>query len=300
VVTKSVPVRAITTGEETLSPALAVEESPITEPAEVAVTGGAPAVERVDHAIAELPLPNAAGLVRRVVPVTPANADGLAVGDIAVEPAQVRVEAQVVQRANARDVGIRVVTSGELPAGYRLENLTSEPNRVTLIGDPDVLEQTGGVVDTIPVDLSRGVDDFSVQLPLDLPLDAEAVNDEGETVRSVLVQVDVAPRTANLVFSRTVELVGSPGLDVTMEPATVDVIVNGPVPTLNEIEAQPSLLRVLIEATALADLEPGATIPLTPTVVYPEGTRVQLIPETVSVTVEAVTMHRSQVVSRPW
>jgi hypothetical protein len=55
------------------------------------------------------------------------------------------------------------------------------------------------------------------------------------------------------------------------------------VPTLSEIAADPRLLRVIIDATDLRNLEPGETISVTPRIIKPEDVRAQMVPQTVQV-----------------
>jgi hypothetical protein len=70
---------------------------------------------------------------------------------------------------------------------------------------------------------------------------------------------------------------------ITITPPTVTVILNGPLPTLNEIEADPELVQVLANASGL---EAGQNI-ITPTVIAPEEINRQLIPPTTVVTLPA-------------
>jgi hypothetical protein len=52
---------------------------------------------------------------------------------------------------------------------------------------------------------------------------------------------------------------------------------------LDEIATEPGLVRIVVDAGDLADLDPGETIMVTPQVIGPEGIRVQLVPEQVQV-----------------
>jgi YbbR domain-containing protein len=183
-------------------------------------------------------------------------------------------------------VGVRVDTTGDLPDGYRLSRLVASPSQVTLLGDPDRLAQIGGVISTSPVALSQAVADFTIQVPLELPEDVDAINPDGKSIRSVTVQVGIEERTANVALTREVEVIGAEGVTVALDPAMVEVAVNGPVPLLNEIQNQPELLRVVIEMSALSNLQPGESVTIAPRVVAPDGVRTQLVPETVTVTVQ--------------
>jgi hypothetical protein len=157
---------------------------------------------------------------------------------------------------------------------------------VTLVEGEERLAELDGAVATFPVGLSQAVEDFSVQVALDLPAGIEAVDPQGNPVRSALVHVDVEPEMANRVLFRQVEIVGSTGLEIVPDPLTVELTLQGPVPVLDEIAAEPRLVRVVIEASTLTDLTAGDTVSVTPTVIKPEAIRAQLIPTTVRVTAQ--------------
>ena len=60
----------------------------------------------------------------------------------------------VRRRIDARDVGVRAVTTGSPPDGYWLNGLSVEPASVTIQGNPNVIAEMESFVDTLPVDLS--------------------------------------------------------------------------------------------------------------------------------------------------
>ncbi|MFW5940361.1 MAG: diadenylate cyclase CdaA [Chloroflexota bacterium] len=286
IVSRTVEVRPVTVGQETLSPALEISNSPNITPTEVLVSGAAPTVDEVDRVLVEISIPNTTGAVQRTLPVVAVDQDGEALTGIDVEPDQVQVGLTVARRTNAREVGVRVVTEGEIPEGFRLTRMTVDPPNVTLLGAPEQLEEVGNALATFAVDLSQAVDDFSVQVPLDLPPGIEAVDPQGRTTRSAQVRVEVAERASTRVYSRSVEVLGSVGLQVLRDPPTVDVTVNGPVPMLNQIEEDPNLLRVVIEASELADMNAGDSMTVTPQILVPEELQARIVPETITVTVQ--------------
>jgi hypothetical protein len=72
-------------------------------------------------------------------------------------------------------------------------------------------------------------------------------------------------------------------LTITLEPPDVELLLSGPLPTLNAIEAQPDLVRVVIDALQLL---PGESVEVFPEVLAPPDVRAQLIDTSVLVTVE--------------
>jgi len=286
IITGTVAARAVTVGEEELSPAFELRDPPEVSPSEVEVTGAAPQVEIVDHARAEITVPAVGGSVQRVRPLTPVDANGDPVEGVTLRPDRVQVNVTVARRPNARDVGVQVQLSGELPEGYRLSQVVATPSRVTLLGEIEGVLTAANAIQTLPLDISNAVDDLRVQVPLDLPPGAEALNNAGETVRSVLVELEVEPLEGTRVLSREVEVLGSAGLSLTIDPPTVDVRLGGPVPLLDEVESAPELLRVIVDAADLADLVSGETVSVEPQVTKPQELDATLVPQTVSVTAE--------------
>lgn len=283
IVTSTVDVRVELVDEERLSPALEIRETPQVSPTQVMVTGPAPVVGEVENALAEMPVPEATGSLQRLRPLVPVDREGNEVDNVSLSPSEVQVSLTAEQRSDALDVGVDVQTENQVAAGYRLSRLDVSPQRVTLVGSRSQLDDVGSAVLTLPVNLSQAVGNFRVQVPLDLPPGVEALDSQGKTIRSALVQVEVMPRMENQVITRQVRIVGSAGLPVRVEPPSVDLTLHGPVPTLQEIAVEPRLVRVIIEASDLAGLEPGQTLSVTPRIIKPDDIRVQAIPPSVRV-----------------
>jgi hypothetical protein len=144
------------------------------------------------------------------------------------------------------------------------------------------LAELEGFVDTLPVDVSQASGDLSVQVPLDPPPEAQALDSDGNLVRTVTVLARVAARRGDLVVTRRVETPDE-GPSITVNPSQVELLLSGPLPILNQIEADPALVRALIE---LPDdgLAPGQSADRTPTIVIPDGIRAQSVPPSVLVT----------------
>jgi len=70
-------------------------------------------------------------------------------------------------------------------------------------------------------------------------------------------------------------------LTITLEPPEVTILLSGPLPTLNEIEANPELVRVVIDAL---DLQAGDSVEVIPDIIKPEDIIARLIESSVLVT----------------
>lgn len=281
IVTRTVSVVVTLTDQSGLSTAYEVAGPPVTNPAEVQVSGPKPLVAQVAQAQATLSLGNAVSSLSEVRSLTPTNAQGQPVAGVTLSATQARVNVTIRRRIDALDVGIRAVTSGAPLDGYWLSGLRVEPAGATLRGDPATLADLRGFVDTLPVDISTAAGELRQDVPLDLPADIQAVDTNGNVLSSVTVIVEVTPRLGDLLLTRPVQLLHSENLTITLSPAEVNLLLSGPLPTLNAIQANPELVQVTLEPRQVS---PGQSQELTPTVVAPEGVTIQLIDRTIVVT----------------
>ena len=158
------------------------------------------------------------------------------------------------------------------------------PASVTLQGNPEQLSQIGGYIDTLPIDLSNAAGDINQPVPLNLPPNLQAVDSNGNNANTVAVKVQVAPRLGNVSASRRIKLIGATQANsITITPPAVTVLLNGPLPTLNEIETDPDLVQVLAN---VGGLETGQNV-VTPTVIAPADITTQVVPPTIVVTLPA-------------
>ena len=108
---------------------------------------------------------------------------------------------------------------------------------------------------------------------------------EGRTAKTVTILAKITPRLSDLVLTRPVELINvSPDITGTIkiEPGQVDVLLNGPLPTLKQIENSPNLVRVQVDAAGLTS---GKSTDLSPTTITPNGVQAQLASPSVLVTI---------------
>jgi diadenylate cyclase len=284
IISQTVTVSVDLADQQSLSPAYELVGSPAASPDKVEIVGAAPLIERVSRVQAAIALASASTSIREIRPLRAVDEQGRDVSGISIQPAQVQVTVPIRRRFNARDVGVRAVTQGVPPDGYWLSSLSVTTSSVTLQGSQSQLAEIGGFVDTLPVDVSQATGDLSVQVPLDLPGGVQALDSRGNVIKSITVLARVVPRRGDLAIARPVELIGvRAGLTITLNPETIDLLLSGPLPVLNQIEAEPDLVRVLLD---VADLNRGQNISVTPTVLIPDGIRAQPIPPSVRVTVE--------------
>jgi YbbR domain-containing protein len=234
---------------------------------------------------ADISVANATTTVRDLRPLAAYDENGEEVAGLTIEPAETDVTVVVRRRINARDVGVRAVTTGSPPDGYWLSGLTVDPSSVTIEGSPSTLADMGSFVDTVGIDLSEATGETAAEVPLDIPGDVQALDSAGNAITNVTVVAQVAARSGDLLTERAVEIVNDRGtMSIQLDPQNVELLLSGPLPTLNAIEQQPELVRVVVDALQLT---PGRTTEVTPEVIAPADVRAQLVDTSVVVTTEA-------------
>jgi YbbR domain-containing protein len=240
-------------------------------------------VDQVNEVLVRVTLDGARNDLQVESPVIPLDEAGQALEGLTLRPEQVLVQVPVRQRFDTRDAAVHAVISGTVSPGYWISNIVTEPKTVTLRGAPALLADIPGFVDTLPVDVTGAAGEIKRRVPLDVPDGVSTLNESGVEEGTVEVTITVMPQMGNMRVTATVEVVGTqPGDTVSKSPAAVDVLLSGPLPVLNEVSADPKLVRVLVD---VGELEPG-TYELTPELTLPETLDATLIPSNVQVTIE--------------
>jgi YbbR domain-containing protein len=271
-------------GEERLTAAFEVQDTPTATPEQLMVVGAESAISRIATISAEAVITEDNALESNRVRVVALDEDGRIVEGVTFQPQEVQVTVAIGQRENSRLVGIRVQTEGELPSGYRISRIVTIPSRLILLGSAANQEGQGNFVSTIPVDVSQIVGDLSLEVPLETSSDLQIVSEEGEAVVAVQVQIEVVPRQGSIELSRQIEILNETNDVFTMDLSTIELVLSGPIPILEEITLNPDLVRVFIDAADLEGLSPGQTMAIAPSIVLPDEISAQFIPGTIQVT----------------
>jgi YbbR domain-containing protein len=267
------------------SPALGYEKGVATfTPKEVTVSGARSFVTKVKEVVATLDISNASQSIHETIPVRPLDGEGAVVSGVTINPDAITVDQPITLLGGYKNVIVKVITTGQVANGYKLTNIAVTPSTVVLFSsDPKRLSELPGYVETEPLDLSGAQDYLETPLALNLPEGISIVND-----KKVLAQVSIAPIESNLTISLPVEVIGlMPGYSVNVAPATVDVILSGPLPVLNTLK--PSDLRVVVDLTG-KDL---GTYQVEPKVaILPQRVNVEsILPATLEVTIIVAPTH---------
>jgi YbbR domain-containing protein len=282
IISRTLPIAIELVNQENLSPAFQIVRVPVATPNEVEISGPKPLVEQVNQIRARMPVANVNGSTQELRPLEALDEAGHPVAGLKLQPTEARINLTVQQRLNALDVGVRAITENSPPPGYWLSDLQVSPASLTLQGDPILLAQLESYVDTLPVDISEATGDLTVQIPLNLTAGVQAVDSSGNIIKTVSVTARVTPRRGDLVVTRPVQLIGlGNNSNVTANPSEVTLLLSGPLPTLNEIEANPDLVKVLVNA---ANLRLGQNVDTAPEILTPEEIDVRVVPPTVLIT----------------
>lgn len=251
---------------------------PILDATSVIVSGPESIVNRAERARLLVNFSGARENVDQAVPVQILDAQNALVNGLTVNPDSIHLVIPVSQQGGFRDVAVKVVISGQVAAGYRLENISVFPPVITVFAsDPALVNALPGVVETQPLDLQDEKEDISTRLALNLPPNITIVG-----AQTVEVQVGISPIQTSITLSnQPINVTGLPeGLAAIVAPQTVDVIVSGPLPLLDALTPQDIIVKV-----SVADLGAG-TFQLTPTVeVLVENIVVEsILPGTIEVT----------------
>jgi diadenylate cyclase len=281
--TRTVTVSLVVPDRESLPFSYEISGTPIVTPALVTVTGPAELVDTVDRAEVSVPLRGARSTINEERTVMLRSKDGRLVTGLTTDPDEVQVIIPISQRFNTRDAAVHVVITGTVSPGYWISNINVEPKTVTLLGPPATLEQIGGFVDTVPIDVTGAAGDIVRRVPLAPPTGVSALNERGVSEGSVEVRITVVPQLSNLRLTLPVEVTGAQPTDtISKSPAFVDVLLSGPLPVLNQVNADSKLVRVVADVTGL---EPGAR-DVTPTLIVPDGLRATVVPSTIQIRIE--------------
>ncbi|MFM7174309.1 MAG: YbbR-like domain-containing protein, partial [Caldilinea sp.] len=253
-------------------------QQPIYTPMTVTVSGPATQVSQVVRARAEIYLRGAKSQVERTQQLVPIDAQGRAVERVAVPaPGKVQIVVPVEQWPGRKEVAVRVKLTGPPANGYRLSAVRAEPSTVVLQGDPDLLAQVPGFVETDPLDLTGATSDIRKRAQLVLPEGVTSFDGD-----FVMATAGITPIVGGLTVSEPLVVRGlGPGLVAELSLDEVDVILSGPIPLLESMNED--------DVFAILDLNGlvAGTHIVEPAILSPDGiTRDAVIPETVEVVVK--------------
>ena len=220
------------------------------------VSGPASLIEQIVEVRASLDISQAKEDIDTDLELQALDENGLVIEDVTISPEKINVIMPISQRGGYRNVSVKVVTSGQVASGYQLTSISSDPPIVTVYStDPELVNNLPGYIETQALNLTDAQEDLQFSLPLSVPSNITVV---GES--TIKVSVSISPMEGSTTLTNLpVEIIGLlPEYNVTLSPESVDVILSGPIPVLDELSS--SNIRVLIDLTdytyGLYQLEP--------------------------------------------
>jgi len=257
-VTASVPVMVVTVGEPQLGYRTAGQ---LPSPVSGVILGPLSLVEQIVELRASVNVSDALQDFQQEVPLFPLDLAGNVVEGVELDPQTALVSVLIEPREAFRLVSVIPKLEGEeqlVEAGYQINDVTVLPTVVTVFSsDLAALEILPGFVETLPLSIGQATGDIERRLALVLPEGVSLVEEQ-----SVLVRVSVSPIIRTITLTRSVETRNlAQGLFALLSPESVNIIVSGPLPTLNAL--QPEDVQVIVD---LLDLGVG-THQLAPAVI---------------------------------
>lgn len=217
------------------------------EPLQVVVAGAQSQVQKVKRARVSVNLNGVRENVDQTLKVEVLDENSQPVNGVTVSPDSIHVTLPISQQGGYRDVAVKVIVNGRVASGYRLTDISVFPPVVTVFStDPQLVSDLPGALETLPLDLNNAKNNISTRLALNLPEGVSIVGDQ-----TVLIQVGVSPVESSVTLAgEKVEIANiGGGLNAQVSPATVDVIVSGPLPLLDKLTRQD--VRVTVDLTGL-------------------------------------------------
>jgi len=235
-------------------------EEPVMSQTKVTISGAESSVKSVHEVRALVKLTDVKASIQQSIQLLAVNATGQVVNGVSISPEKVDYSQEVAERGGYRNVVVKVVTTGLVPTGYKLSNLSVFPPTITVFStDPALVDNLPGFVETLPIDLSGKNSDFEQRIALNLPFGVQAIESE-----QVQVTVGITPVESSITLEDIlVEATGLPTDKIALiEPAKVNVVISGPVIVLQALKA--SDVRVLLDLTGMGTgkftVEPAVTL----------------------------------------
>ncbi|MFC1878316.1 diadenylate cyclase CdaA [Chloroflexota bacterium] len=253
-------------------------------PATISIRGPQSLVDQVAEARINLSLDgNRSGLQANLPPLL-IDDQGETIQNLASSPEDVLVTVSIRRSFFTRDIPIQArLVLDSLESGYEVSQVTTSPSSLTIAGSTAALDAAGDYLVTAPITLTNIYSNLIVDAPLILPEGVAAIDDQGETINTVSVNIVVAPLTDYLVLNTKVMLRNIPeSFSARVTTSRISVLVIGPQTLLAEIRDNPDLIVLYID---LSDFAAGAfTVPIL--IEAPEDIQVLLFPTEADIVID--------------
>ena len=197
------------------------------KPEEVVIKGAAKYIGSINSVIAKVQAEGAASDIVTSVPIQVLDKNGGQITELEVLPKTIDV---VIPVKKSKEVPVNIKTTGFLPNGVHLKSITPSPDKVSIIGDDNVINNIKSI-DTFPIDLN-GISSNAVRTTkLNIPKGITLINSSDTINANINVEV-----TTSRQFNVPVNYSNLPS-DLTAEPLANNVVVTlyGHESVLNDI-----------------------------------------------------------------
>lgn len=220
--------------------------APALEPSSVTVSGPKSKVVLVDAAWGRVDVSGATADVKTEVQLFPVTSEGREVPGLSLLPRAVKVVVPVRALPPAKTVVVRAAIRGSVPAGYKVDRVAVEPDRVRIRAPAEVLAEISSI-STVPVSIegmrASGTKEVGLVLPPGVVW---------SSARSAKVSVDVSEDISSRTFKNVPVVIRniSVGLRWKISPDAVDVVATGRRELLEGLE--PRQVEAFVDVLNLA------------------------------------------------
>ncbi len=162
---------------------------------------------------------------------------------LSIDPATVNI---AFEDRIQETVPVQVATEGEPARGYKVEKLVAKPSQATIVGAESRVLDTNAVW-TRALRLDGHTDSFTETVPIEVPDTTPRGLIELADRNPVQVEVSLSPEMSKRAFAEVpVKVVAGEGVSVAQlerfetDPATIEVILHGPLLVVEALETSPS------------------------------------------------------------
>ncbi len=199
------------------------------QPAEAEVTGPETLVASVASLVAEVNLTGARTSFEETLALKPRDEAGLNIERVRPRPESAQVRVQITQVQFTQGFVVRPEVTGVPAEGYQVTAVRADPPLVNVTGTIEQLQGIDAVAGlaTAAVSVEGATADVVRPMALLLPAGVTA------GVTTVTVRATVAATQGQFTFSVAPQLLNAPaGLNASLSPGTVQVVLAGPAPAL--------------------------------------------------------------------
>jgi YbbR domain-containing protein len=230
---------------------------PVLTPNQVLVSGPQDQLKNIKQVYVEVNLGEAQENYHQSLPVKLAdNSDGLNLDLISFDPREVEVLIPVVRELPSKSVPVKIPLIGQPAPGYKVERVVVEPSLVSIFGEFSRLDQVDAL-NTAPVDISGTTKDVNKKVKINLPQGITFLGEE-----SVTAVVRIAKLEEKVFSEIPIEIQGvAEGINAEIDPAFVDVIVEGIEPVVEKLNHDH--IKAIVDLTGLEVGEHEAAVQVT-------------------------------------